>query len=249
MIPTKAEVEARVQKKIVEMIEFSRTEFGAIIPQFKAKISFRNCRRLGRAGTDKCGNPTMRLNLYNLVTYPVRGYTEYKSLAYRRPIGSFMTNDWTVWLDALVAHEFAHVVQFTLYMGRIKSDPMSQFRPMKFEGIGYFERGHGRFFQTIYRALRAQFVNPRITDYSVPAKDSDTFDTGGEPMFKTKRELKPCKFNGAKLYISGRLYTVIGANARGRVYPYIAENAETKHRYKLSESHIKQYMIKDDAVA
>lgn len=228
-IPTRNEVKQHVESLISELVKFAKTEFDVEVSSLSPVIRFRDTQIIGRAGVDQYSRPQMNLNLYRLVTYPVVLYSEYKSLAGIPSIGSFRTTNWKEWLDALVLHEFAHVVQFSLKRQRtslrIKGDT--------FERLGEFENGHGVFFQRIYSILRRRYLNDRIKHEAIVGQAFDA------PAIQRKERPKIVADNpylGRVAMIHGQRFTVVEIHPRNHKYPLIVSNGKT--RYKISINHL-----------
>lgn len=79
-------------------------------------------------------------------------WTEYKRFNKDKIIGQIDVNDNMDILLCLVAHEVAHYVQYTY------AYKMPKYMKEKQDSDG----GHGKCFQTIYRYLRRDLVNPTI---------------------------------------------------------------------------------------
>lgn len=76
-------------------------------------------------------------------------FIEYSHIKNSKYIGTVVSDDWRVRLDALVAHEIAHVAQ--RYLGR----NICRYRKI-------MKVSHGEGWKDLYRMLRIEFVNSRI---------------------------------------------------------------------------------------
>ena len=79
-------------------------------------------------------------------------WSEYSRIAKQHEIGNIQVNDDEDILMCLVAHEVSHFIQYT-YTNRF---------PEYMQRKQDKDRGHGECFQTIYRYLRQDLVNPMI---------------------------------------------------------------------------------------
>jgi len=239
MLPTKNEVTAHVNKLIIDLKAFAIARFDANVNILQPNIGFRICDRLGRAGR-RNGVPFMKLNMGSVLQFPVIGVTEYKSYAHNPAIGGFVTNNWKDWVDALVLHEFAHVLQFELIHKHRQPLQRLPYVP----GVGYSEAGHGAFFQKLYGILRDKFLNDRITPlYGNPERD---FDNAGHEMSAAAKRIKRREdkvitvhpYIGKQLIYKGIRYEIKEVNLRNRKYPYIGISVDGK-RLKVDDYHIK----------
>lgn len=123
-------------------------------------MSFAKNRKHSRAGRNVDMNPFIDLSLVSYL-HPVSGFVEYARYSTNMLIGSFKNTKWQTCLTALISHELAHAVQFTLPV--VNTSLRSANHPeMKFHELGEYGEGHGTFFQSIYRQLRKAFVNHQI---------------------------------------------------------------------------------------
>lgn len=112
----------------------------------RRRRSWGGLRRVG--GRDNPCVPFMSLVLSRYVGGQAQTvYNEYKRFASDPVIGSFNATNWEMALAALIAHEIAHCVQFT-----VKD-------PEVLKELGEPTKGHGDFWRKIYAILRQEFVN------------------------------------------------------------------------------------------
>lgn len=243
MIPTRNEVMAYATAKIEEIKAFANTYFDLQIGRMLLDINFKDTNRLGLGGR-KSGLPFMRLNLGRLVKYEIRGYNEYSTLNSYVGISSFYTTDWKLWVDALVAHEFAHVVQFALPYSTSNLRTGDKY----FNKLGRYENGHGPFFRAIYRVLRNKFVNDRVTDCygPVPVFDIPSDDMQERIAAKVaKREKQISKDHplmGSKIPYKGKVYVISEFNKRAPKYALVGV-AACGARLRMPESYALTHRI------
>lgn len=238
MIPTKTEVKAEVNRIIGNLVDIALDDFGLNVSDLKCEVDFREKSRCyGRAGINNMAKPVMTLFLGNVIRHQVVQFTEYKSLAKYRAMAGFKTTDWKLWLEALVIHEFSHVVQYaSKYRLNVKNASNFEAR------FGRFEGNHSKFFQAIYSYLRKD-LNTRITPiYLRPAANFE-----GEPLYVVKRQVKvriteSFPFQGTKIKYKGEIYEIKEMMPRNHKYPYIGITADGK-RLKMSALHINHMKI------
>lgn len=226
--PDKLEVRTHVAELIAKLKVYAKTEFDVNVDILRPVITFNICNRKGWGGIDKIKRPVMRLNLGEVVSYPVVGYSEYASLARNPAIGSFYSTNWKHWVSALVIHEFAHVIQFSLPHSNSKLKKGANF----YERLGRHEGGHGYFFQRTYKILRDEFLNAEIERpaYGKLAKD---FEVPADQV-AAKKDYSTCHYLvGKNLLINSTVYTVLGLKTSNRKYPIIAVS-KTGRRVKMS---------------
>lgn len=236
-VPTRKEIQDHVVRRTDEIRIFSNNHFDINIKPFRVKTTFKNTKRLGLGGLDKFGNPLIRLNLHCLETYPVCAWIDYRSLQRVRGIESFATTNWKDWLDALILHEFAHVIQFVL--PRSQSSLRSGNNFNLYDSLGRFDNGHGDFFIRILRVLRENFLNNRI-ELVYP---SDYFKAFDMPEEVTERVPVISEFHGQKVRLGEGMFEVVDYLAKNRKYPIIVSNG-TK-RYRISLAQLQQFRVFD----
>lgn len=123
------------------------------------KITFTKNRIHSQAGRNAEKKPFMILALAKFLQ-PVYGFLEYEQYSKNTVIGSFRSNSWRICVSALIAHELAHAVQFTIPV----SDSSFSIDYTTTHTLGEYEPGHGAFFQNIYRALRKEFINKQVSN-------------------------------------------------------------------------------------
>ena len=175
-LPDPKTVEAYASHSLWEQMEFARERFylpqiSSDLVRLKIKSSRRaiHCaRRVVRGGRFQFYE--IQLNALYITKFPIVGFTEYSRYEKDSEIGAFTTNDWKLYVDATLAHELSHVVQF-IFSHPLPGHPLRVPGTSKqFHELGEYEAGHGTFFQAIYRRLRQQFINHRIQDFTLPTK-------------------------------------------------------------------------------
>jgi len=232
MLPTQKEVLAFITPVVQEMRVWAEERFDIDLAKLRPQFTFKATNRLGLAGGDNKGTPTLRLNLGGFIRDEVIGVREYASYAAKYEIGSFATKDWKIAVIALAAHEMSHVVQWALKSSTVRPDvkvsrlyekTISKMvrRKMtithKFEGLGDFEPGHGDFFQRIYREFRRKFVNHLDIE---PALVPRWFNVTSKEV--VERLVKPQhRFMGMSITYKGRVYVVQAMDPSKRKYRWI----------------------------
>lgn len=216
MFPKGKEVIGRAMILVREIEAFAKEEFGL---DMQTEVVFNGRGERSRGG-HKNQKPWISLKVAKLTTTPVVAWPEYKSFNHFIGIGGFVTDDWTLYLDALVCHEMGHAIQYQLILNAMK-DPnavrhtfMARGRSKAGAGYrtpwGYTEGGHGTFFQNIYRKLRDRFVNDRVprSAYTCPRnKFADDVDdaviervtAGNHPLTGTV-----IRINGSRFEVLGK---------------------------------------------
>ncbi len=246
MLPSKIEVTNHVNTLVAQLKAYAVSELDVNVNSLRPNIGFKICGRYGTGGCGKMGEPTMKLNLGYIITYPVVGVHEYRSYAWDPRIGGFKTTEWKDWVDCLVLHEFAHVLQFALI--RKHRTDRSQ-RTVNVPGFGMSESGHGYYFQRIYAKLRAKFLNDRITPhYGNPGQEfliPDEVKQAERAKKEAKRKaavVTEHPYIGLKVTFKGRIYTIKEVNTRNRKYPYIGVSADGQ-RLKIDEFYLSYYKV------
>lgn len=243
MIPTKSEVLAYANAKIEEMKVFSNKRFDLQIDRMIIDINFKDTNRLGLGGRHN-GLPFIRFNLGKLIKYEVAGYNEYANLQRYVGITSFYTKSWKLWLDALIAHEFAHAVQYALPISR---SSLSQGKNY-FQGLGKAESGHGPFFRKIYRILRDEFVNMNVSDVYHSVKHFDIPEEVIADIVAAKKAKRAAAMHtdhyliGSKIPFRNKIYTIREVNTRSRKYPLVAYN-DSGERLNMPEDYALAHRI------
>jgi hypothetical protein len=173
-------------------------------------LNFSSKTKASEAGRNVERKPYVILELLRF-QFPVMGHLEYPEYAKNMFIGSFKSQDWKLVLTALISHELSHAVQFTLaYNETSLRDTTSP--TAAFLGLGVFldtqAEVHGKFFQSIYRKLRKEFVNAAVEPYCMG------IDPPSVP--KASHPLNGKVFHHVEL---GKC-TVIHYNEKAKVYKY-----------------------------
>ncbi|MNK47836.1 hypothetical protein D3C87_666560 [compost metagenome] len=243
MIPTRTEVTAFATAKIEEIKTFANKHFDLKIDRMIIDINFKDTNRLGLGGR-KGAYPFMRLNLGKLVKYEVKGYNEYATLQSYVGVSSFYTTNWKLWLETLIVHEFAHVVQFALP----NSTSKLQSRYNYFDKLGRFENGHGDFFKAIYRVLRNEFVNDRISDVYHNVEVFDIPDEDKQERIAARKEKRAKQIStehplmGSKIPYKGKVYVISEYNKRAPKYALVGV-AACGARLRMPEDYARAHRI------
>ena len=185
----------------------------------------------------------IKLSSHDFTRYPMVAVTEYASFNASKTIGGFQTNDWRLGVDALVAHEMAHAIQFALrisafdYKACGEEHPLiSHWRGAKpiFKGLGECEVDHGGFFQAIYSKVREQFINHRVprSAFTAPRSSFIIPDDFEERLAKMPQS----PLTGIRFENNGRPLTVVGYNPnRNKLFDYqVRDDAGKFFRCKMS---------------
>ena len=136
MLPKGQEVVARTKLTMVEMIRWARTEFN--IPDFSVEY-------LLTSNSDRSwcksniGSSRLQIGVQSLMKKEVLAFPEYRSFNNYMDVGGFKTSDWRLYLDALLAHEVSHAVQYELIRKAI-SEGAQQIRVEDWKQQPYFQR-------------------------------------------------------------------------------------------------------------
>jgi hypothetical protein len=84
-------------------------------------------------------------------------FLEYAAYAKRPDIGAFLSERWQDHLNAVIAHELAHSIQFQL-----RKQPVAKQRVIREHLLLDLRQAHGPGFRKIYRRLRDEFVNGNL---------------------------------------------------------------------------------------
>lgn len=104
-----------------------------------------------RNGRSWAGHNMIKINV-QCWQFHNKKWSEYSRFAKDPVIGNIQVNDNLDILLCLVAHEVSHYIQYTYYCW------FPEYLKRKQDS----DKGHGDCFQTIYRYLRADLVNPAI---------------------------------------------------------------------------------------
>jgi hypothetical protein len=161
---TEKVVEEFVKHEIARQVNFCQTYFDLTKKwQPYMKLSFSAKNKASQAGRNVLQKPFMVLELGDYLD-AVTGFIEYQDYADNAFIGAFKSEDWRVCVRALISHELAHCVQFTLPVSESTLRDATQ-AETAFHGLGVYSNGHGEFFQKIYCVLRKEFVNHLVEPY------------------------------------------------------------------------------------
>jgi hypothetical protein len=157
-----------------ELVSFSMKTWGfdrddiEPILRFLKSEKFKNSRG-GRKTTAQGVKAFMNLAIgeaiYIANTKDNRKFFEYDHIASDPDIGEFYSSSWETHVAALIAHEFAHCLQFSFRTPTLFSESHgSQFVD------NLQEEGHGRSWQFFYRTFRRNFVNGRTFNFKPEKK-------------------------------------------------------------------------------
>lgn len=185
----------------------------------------------------------IKLSTHYALRYEIKAYSEYASLNASPVIGGFQTNDWRLWLETLIAHEMAHVIQFALKMAAFDARAYGEDHPLVsgwnkatplFGSYGPYEAHHGDFFQGIYSAFRIKFINGQLTPerFTNPRGNFLIPDDFEERMAAMPRS----GLEGIRFENNGRTLEVVGRNPnRTRLFGYQVKDPQGNFlRCKLS---------------
>jgi hypothetical protein len=256
MIPTQTQVAAHARGFIKVLQAFAAQEFDINVDDMIFKVNFTKDSCVWGLGGDDFKNGKrvgfMSLNLRPIVTYEIAGYNEYKSLNRYRDISSFETSEWTLWLEALMCHEMAHVVQHMLPHSNSKlkiGEPKYITTGRKrlrlemvcsFKGLGQSETGHGDFFKVIYAKFRRQFINSKVNAAGRPVT-SFIGDNGEQVVRTVVRKTAHHPLIGSKFPFNGETFEVKECYPRMRTYPLLAVGTSTGKRIRFSPLSIRMY--------
>lgn len=237
-IPNRKEVVEFSNCLIENLKEYATREFDLPLNDLVVKIKFTLSKRSGYAGRRE-NVPFIMINFGYLIKYPVVAFNEYKRLSNRIDIGSFKTDDWKLWAAALIIHEFSHVIQFNIIHS--DSNKLASMRSgFVVDGYGKFESGHGSFFQAIYRRLRNEFINHKITHYT--GWHPEQFKIPAEDL---KRPTANHPYLGKEVRFSWhpRPFRVVEYVPRKYKYPFIIKDEGGKC-YRVSEKDVSRHITK-----
>lgn len=215
----------------------------------KLSVTDRKLRYYGQASVvrdkmERFKHYGIKLSSHDFTRYPMVAVTEYASFNASKAIGGFQTNDWRLGVDALVAHEMAHAIQFALrisafdYKARGEEHPLivgwNGAKPVFGNRLGEHEGNHGNFFQRVYQLVREQFINHRVprSAYTAPRSSFVIPDTFEERL----AEMPKSPLTGIRFENNGRPLTVVGYNPnRNKLFDYqVRDDAGKFFRCKMS---------------
>lgn len=155
MFPTQNELTLHARKSIEEMRLWAAEHFGFTSLPLNLQIKFNpDQQRIAVGGwSPKIRSGIIRFNLGKLLSNNIAGMCEYASYARNPIIGGFETKDWRLWVDTVLAHELAHVIQYGMWRMPMVKSTSEYVRN---------DKGHGHTFRTVYAILRQQFINHRV---------------------------------------------------------------------------------------
>lgn len=247
-IPTGLEFKTAAIETVDAITRWAQDVF--FLKNFPVKVSVtdRKVRYYGLASVtrDKMERFThfgIKLSSHDFTRYPMVAVTEYASFNADKIIGGFKTNDWRLGVDALVAHEMAHAIQFALRISAFDYKAVGQDHPLitswrgatpTFQGLGEYEGNHGDFFQAIYRKVREQFINHRVSRsaFTAPSHSFIIPDNFEERLAKMPKS----PLEGIRFVNNGRPLTVVGYNPnRNKLFNYqVRDDAGKFFRCKMS---------------
>lgn len=176
----------------------------------------------GRGLRDGQQHAVIAMHLYQFTVARSRGHFEYSSFGGDLEIGSFISDDWRLHLDALIAHETSHAIQHLLpyWPNRYQVSGKAS----RFGDLGTWEGGHGEFFQNIYRKIRREFINPRLEFYQLGCPGQD-FE-----IYSNVSQIAGERIVGE----DNNIYEIIGLRPRARVQVYWIQNVKTHDIFTLS---------------
>lgn len=226
-LPTAAQFKAQVEKTVKEQVAWALSEFQFSKLPITIKIADVPSGPMGQA-TQRLGKYTLKVQSYHFLREEILAYTEYKTYNAWPEIGGFETNDWTLALDALVAHELSHIIQFALRLAG-RNHPLFVDRPeypndLYFNGLGTYEGNHGCFFRQIYKRFRRQFVNARVPSSAYTNPRKDFVDSGDMVRRMEAKTENNNPLIGLKIKLRGGIYEVVGRNPRNaKLYGYMVK--------------------------
>lgn len=240
-LPTAKEFKDHANQAVRVMSDWAREAFTLGQLPIKIRILDRKLNYYGQAGTrrDKQERFThfeMSLCSFQFLRYPQVAVSEYASFNDSKVIGGFLSDDWRLGLDTLIAHEMAHIIQFAVKMSAFDHKAVGQEHPLVshwngatpvFGRMGPYEGHHGMFFQHIYKRVREQFINARVprSAYTSPKFNfqvPDDFEERLAAMPKSGLEGLRFMSNGRMLEVAGR-----NPNTRRKLYNYQVREVAT----------------------
>lgn len=247
VFPTTSEITNYVRETLLEIRDEVKTEFEFDVKSLKVEINFKSgSKRIGLGGLDKNFKPFIRLTVGDLLSREVVAFSEYPALSKYSAIGSFYTNDWKMWIRALILHELSHAIQMTMIFN---PKQFSFFKPvgsyLTFGKLGVSESNHGSFFRNIYYILRNKFLNAHIershsyirnnfkVDETTVAKAKVSFGEAGQHI---RTSLGMLVVGETKLRIAGTNAVFDGYKPSNHKYPFLIKiNGK---RYKAAKSQL-----------
>lgn len=246
-IPSATEVNAVVEETVRNMSEWAKAEFQIRSLPIMLQVTSRRRNFYGLAGVkrDKGRFQTyiLKLSIHDFIHYPHVAYPEYRSFGRNPVIGGFETTDWKLGLEALIAHEMSHIVQFALKISALDALATGMEHPLVvdwngtkpvFAGLGEFEANHGSFFQAIYSRFRTRWINDRVD----PSAYTDPYHAFVIPDTFEDRlaEMPSSPLTNVVFYNNGKRLTVVGRNPnRNKLYDYQVRDDNGKfYRCKMS---------------
>jgi hypothetical protein len=239
-MPTQKEIIAHLNVTIKQMIAFAAKRFDldeAKLANGKYSVKWKVTGALAKGGTIATGvdqgRPTMTFYLGDFPKVELLGYTEYASFNGSPTIGGFHTKDWRLFLDALVAHEISHVVQFMLpkSTSKLRRGSTLDFAGLTPYGVVRFERSHGDFFKSIYREFRKEFINHRVTESRIGNPPKWWFDRDKHEATVAVSSKHP--LIGRSFVYNGKTYKVVDIQPRRWKFPLTVVDAANK-RWKMT---------------
>lgn len=261
MLPTMDQFTAAINEAVANQVAWMKAEFGLSNVPVKIKIVDVPTGPLGQMKVlrkeREITGYRLKFQAYHFLRDQVKAFPEYATYNAWPEIGGFETTDWRLAVDALVAHEVAHLAQYALREAGATSPlyvPSASGRVAFFDGLGQYEGGHGYFFRQIYRRFRKQFVNDRVpaSAYTAP-RGEFTEGTAFEERMAAKTGEHPLV--GIKINIKGKVYQIAGRNPRNaKLYGYMVKRPDGQlakikllYLYKLSDE-VKAIVDKDVAL-
>jgi hypothetical protein len=204
-----------VQQELQTQVEFARKQFQLPADWSpELKISFDQRKKNSRAGR-RGSKPFMELALASYLQ-PVNGFLEYEDYTTNMLIGSFKSHSWKLCLTALISHELAHAVQFTMPAALADAQPETGQQAMYYV-LGKKGGDHGDLFRLIYKTLRKEFVNSQVDPYCLGVEP--------KPIPKPKHEMAGTVFHHTELgkctitnYFPGARYPYEFMDVKGDLY-------------------------------
>jgi hypothetical protein len=236
MLPTQQQIQTQAHSTLSEMLVWARTEFK--LPKLSTDLQFADTKTapFGQASETRKRTFRIKVSTYDLTRHELIGFKEYASFNHHPVIGGFQTNDWKLFVDVVVAHELAHIVQFHINrFGFQHPDADHNARHLTIKGLGEVETNHGSFFRAVYRKFREKFINHRIEPGKFGAvRKNFIVPDDFEDRMKAKGDIS---IKGLKVHIGNRLYTIAGRNPNNtRLFGFQVQDAAGKfYRVKLSQ--------------
>jgi hypothetical protein len=203
-----------VIQELYNQVQFCKNKFDLPNDWFpELTVSFDQRKKNSRAGRNSNKKPFLSLALHSYLK-PLNGFLEYDEYTTNMLIGSFTSNSWQLCVTALISHELAHAVQFTM------PDSMLEVENEKhamFYQLGKRGGDHGDLFRLIYKTLRVEFVNKAVEPYCMGVEP--------KPISKPKHEMAGTTFRHSDLgkctitnYFPGNRYPYEFMDVKGDLY-------------------------------